>query len=94
MIKTRMRSVMPPVPIAKAAVAVAMAAASMVVVAADAPAAAATESTFKFDGYVRGEFSWNMKNWEDTANYDDKGKDVDGSSHGTDQYRAGRPSRT
>ena len=74
MIKTRMRSVMPPVPIAKAAVAVAMAAASMVVVAADAPAAAATESTFKFDGYVRGEFSWNMKNWEDTANYDDKGK--------------------
>ena len=74
MIKTRMRDITPPVPTARLAVAVALAIASMVAVAADEPATAAKDSTFKFDGYVRTEFSWNMKNWKDTANYDDQYK--------------------
>ncbi|MBE7928878.1 DUF1302 family protein [Pseudomonas saudiphocaensis] len=30
--------------------------------------------TFSYDGYVRQELSWNMKNWEDTPDYDDSGK--------------------
>ena len=35
---------------------------------------AAEESTFKFDGYLREELSWNTKNWADTPNYNDAGK--------------------
>ncbi|RWU19305.1 LysR family transcriptional regulator [Pseudomonas alkylphenolica] len=30
--------------------------------------------TFTYDGYLRQEMSWNMKNWEDTPGYDDRGK--------------------
>lgn len=30
--------------------------------------------TFHYDGYLRQEMSWNMNNWEDTPDYDDKGK--------------------
>jgi len=30
--------------------------------------------TFSYDGYLRQEMSWNMKNWEDTPDYDDRGK--------------------
>lgn len=30
--------------------------------------------TFTYDGYLRQEMSWNMKDWEDTPGYDDKGK--------------------
>ncbi|MFC5697122.1 DUF1302 family protein [Pseudomonas sp. GCM10022186] len=32
------------------------------------------DDSFKFDGYLREELSWNAKNWEDTPGYDDKGK--------------------
>lgn len=32
------------------------------------------DDTFTYDGYLRQEMSWNMKNWEDTPGYDDKGK--------------------
>lgn len=32
------------------------------------------EDRFHFDGYLREEVSVNAKNWEDTPNYDDKGK--------------------
>ncbi|MDX1296813.1 MAG: DUF1302 family protein [Pseudomonas sp.] len=30
--------------------------------------------TFSYDGYLRQEMSWNMKDWEDTPGYDDRGK--------------------
>lgn len=30
--------------------------------------------TFTYDGYLRQEMSWNMKDWEDTPGYDDRGK--------------------
>lgn len=30
--------------------------------------------TFKYDGYLRQEMSWNMKNWADTPGYQDSGK--------------------
>lgn len=30
--------------------------------------------TFSYDGYLRQEMSWNMKNWKDTPNYNDRGK--------------------
>lgn len=33
-----------------------------------------SEKTFTIDGYLRGEFSWNTKNWQDTPNYNDRGK--------------------
>jgi hypothetical protein len=32
------------------------------------------ENRFHFDGYLREEMSVNAKNWQDTPNYDDKGK--------------------
>lgn len=32
------------------------------------------EDSFKYDGYLREELSWNAKNWEDTPDYNDKGK--------------------
>lgn len=32
------------------------------------------EDSFKYDGYLREELSWNAKNWQDTPNYNDKGK--------------------
>lgn len=32
------------------------------------------DDSFKFDGYLRQEMSWNAKNWKDTPGYDDKGK--------------------
>lgn len=35
---------------------------------------AIAEDRFKFDGYLREELSWNMKDWNDTPGYDDKGK--------------------
>ncbi|MCM2321566.1 MAG: DUF1302 domain-containing protein, partial [Pseudomonas sp.] len=35
---------------------------------------ALAEDRLKVDGYLRQEMSWNMKNWEDTPGYDDKGK--------------------
>ncbi|MDR2837164.1 MAG: LysR family transcriptional regulator [Azonexus sp.] len=30
--------------------------------------------SFKIDGYLRQDFSWNMKNWADTPNYNDAGR--------------------
>lgn len=32
------------------------------------------DESLKLDGYLRQEMSWNMKNWQDTPGYDDKGK--------------------
>ncbi|RJG13636.1 LysR family transcriptional regulator [Pseudomonas cavernicola] len=32
------------------------------------------DDSLKIDGYLREELSWNTKNWEDTPDYDDKGK--------------------
>lgn len=43
-------------------------------IAAVSPSLQAADDTFKFDGYLREELSWNMKNWADTPNYNDKGK--------------------
>ncbi len=33
-----------------------------------------SEKKLTIDGYLRGEFSWNAKNWQDTPNYNDRGK--------------------
>ncbi|MDR2189532.1 MAG: LysR family transcriptional regulator, partial [Azonexus sp.] len=43
------------------------------------PAYAAAEGlgigdNFKIDGYLRQDFSWNMKNWADTKDYNDRYK--------------------
>ena len=35
---------------------------------------ALADDTFTYDGYLRQEMSWNMKNWEDTPGYNDRGK--------------------
>lgn len=32
------------------------------------------EKSLTIDGYLRGEFSWNAKNYQDTMNYNDRGK--------------------
>jgi hypothetical protein len=32
------------------------------------------DDSFKYDGYLREELSWNTKNWADTPGYNDKGK--------------------
>ncbi len=37
-------------------------------------ATSALADTFSYDGYLRQEMSWNMQNWEDTPDYDDRGK--------------------
>lgn len=34
----------------------------------------AQAETFTYDGYLRQEMSWNMKNWKDTPGYNDRGK--------------------
>lgn len=68
MIRKLNSSIIPLVPRARLVVAVGLAAASWGVVAAD------TDSSFKFDGYLRQEMSWNMQDWADTPNYDDRGK--------------------
>jgi hypothetical protein len=41
---------------------------------ASAAAPSFADDSFSYDGYLRQEFSWNAKNWEDTPDYDDKGK--------------------
>lgn len=38
------------------------------------PLHAEGDSSLKVDGYLRQEFSWNTRNWEDTPDYDDSGK--------------------
>lgn len=53
------------VPLDKLALAIALGTLAMPLLADD---------SFKFDGYLREELSWNTKNWEDTPGYDDQGK--------------------
>ncbi|MCV2219531.1 DUF1302 family protein [Thauera sp. Sel9] len=38
------------------------------------PLHAEGDGSLKVDGYLRQELSWNMRNWEDTPDYDDGGK--------------------
>ncbi|MCY1336945.1 hypothetical protein D9M69_227620 [compost metagenome] len=52
-------------PLNKIALAVALSSAATPLLADD---------DFKFDGYLREELSWNTENWQDTKDYDDRGK--------------------
>lgn len=52
-------------PLHKLALAMTLASAAMPLLA---------EDSFKVDGYLREELSWNAKNWEDTPDYNDRGK--------------------
>jgi hypothetical protein len=47
---------------------------SLAVALSVASTAVLADDSFTYDGYLRQEMSWNMKNWEDTPGYDDRGK--------------------